>query len=56
MAESQKDKLLNFNKDYREGLDRQKEELEQRRLMEHQRHLAEIELKQKIFIELVLYS
>ena len=47
MAESQKDKLLNFNKDYREGLDRQKEELEQRRLMEHQRHLAEIELKQK---------
>ena len=47
MAASQKDKLLNFNRDYKEGLDKQKIEMEEKRVMEHQRHLDELAIRRK---------
>ena len=48
MAAAQKAKIVDFNRDYREGLDKQRAEQDAKRILECERQQAELELRRKL--------
>ena len=51
MAASKQSKIVDFNRDYREGLDRQKAEHEAKKVLEWERHQAELEIRKNLEAE-----
>ena len=51
MAAARTAKIVDFNKDYKEGLDRQKAENEAKKVLEWERHQKELEIRKKLETE-----
>ena len=51
MAAARASKIVDFNKDYREGLDRQKAENEAKKVLEWERHQKELDIRKKLEAE-----
>ena len=51
MAASRSAKIVDFNKDYKDGLDRQKAENEAKKVLEWERHQKELEIRKKLEAE-----
>ena len=51
MAAARTAKIVDFNKDYKDGLDRQKAENEAKKVLEWERHQKELEVRKKLELE-----